>query len=146
MGHGGAGFGVMARGGLDLDVAVDAMRAGITGHGIQGWRWLARKIRSMPAAEVHPAQSAPVQRAGQTMAVRCPVHGVIVQQKRHAVTAELDVEFHHAESSGGTGADCRQGVFGGQVPPAAMGDEGRPGPGRMGRGHGVIIEKGQSAF
>lgn len=51
-----------------------------------------------------------------------------MQQYGHVIGAELDVILHHAKAMGPAHPESGQGVFGGKVAAAAMGDEARPWP------------------
>ena len=50
------------------------------------------------------------------------VEGVVVQQKRHAILAELDITLEHAVAMAGADAQGGEGVFRGEFSSATVGD------------------------
>jgi hypothetical protein len=62
---------------------------------------------------------------GYSFARRGAVQGVVMQQKRHAVSAEFDIALKHAVAVAGTQFEGGEGVFRGEFASASVGNPAR---------------------
>src|SRR2546430_7809516 len=109
-----------SRHGLDLDVARDAVRDRPARNSRERRQRFAGKGRGMPGAGIELGELCPGKRVGAAAAVGRAVECVVVQQERHAVAGELDIELDHSVAVRLADAHRRERVLRRELPGAAM--------------------------
>ena len=132
-GHGSAADRCFSRRGFDLQIECQPSGPAPVGQLIEPQKPQPGVCAAVPAASVQALQVTPSLIGGLTLSIGGARQMQIVQQKRHAIGAELHIALKHGKAQVGTVLESRQGVFRGQGARAPVGNPKRVGPGWGGK-------------